>query len=217
MKPKVKRLIETYCTHYAMLQGCSPDMIAAFDAVANCYRNGGKLLLCGNGGSAADADHIVGELMNKFMLRRPIPEPIAKILQEYDNGEYLAHNLQQSLPAISLVTSDALITAVANDIGADMVFAQQVYGYGKPGDVLWVLSTSGNSINVVNAVKVANACGLITIGFTGKDGGVLKSLCDIMVRVPESLACKVQELHLPAYHMICAMLEEEFFGSSTIE
>ena len=170
------------------------------------FRNGGKLLICGNGGSAADSDHIVGELMKGFKKQRPVPADMREKL-----GEDLADHLQGALPAISLAGHAALSTAFLNDVAPDMVFAQQVYGYGNENDVLLAITTSGNSGNVLHAVKVAQAKNMKTIGLTGPKGGKLKEAADTCICVPGSCTADIQELHLPVYHALCAMLEERFF------
>jgi len=207
---RIEQLISTY----PELDICAADIAAVFNILRDCYRNGGKLLTCGNGGSAADAEHIVGELMKGYLLKRPIPEEmrlkLASISQQ--DGDYLANQLQDALPAISLVSQTSLLSAIANDTAADMVYAQQVYAYGREGDVLIGLSTSGNSRNVIYAMQVARAMGLHTIGLTGPTGGVLKPLCDICICVPGESTPVIQERHLPIFHVLCAMLEEEFFA-----
>jgi D-sedoheptulose 7-phosphate isomerase len=184
--------------------------------VIDCYKNGGKLLVCGNGGSAADCEHIVGELMKGFVLRRELsPEQQSIISGSFPaDSEYLISNLQQGLPAISLVSHTALMTAFANDQSADLCFAQQVLGYGKQGDVLLAISTSGNSKNILYAAKIAKVIGIKVIALTGKTGGGLKDVCDVLVNVPETETYKVQELHLPFYHALCLAVEEYFFGES---
>lgn len=214
MRTSLKRLYQEFFDQFPELSVCSSEISGAFEAICTCYRAGGKLLVCGNGGSASDAEHIVGELMNKFAIRRPAPAEMHERLNESGakNADYLFSKLEQGLAAISLVSQTSLMTAIINDIGADMVFAQQVYGYGKAGDVLLALSTSGNSPNVVNAVNVARAVGMSTIVFTGEDGGIMKDMCDFTIRVPEKITCRVQQLHLPVYHLLCSMVEEEFFG-----
>lgn len=183
-------------------------------AIIISYENGGKLLACGNGGSCADADHIVGELMKSFEGKRPLNLGLKEKLAEIggERGIYLAESLQQGLPAISLTAQTALTTAVANDIDAEVIFAQQVTGYGNVGDILIGMSTSGNSQNVIDAILVAKAKGLVTIGLTGYAGGKMKDICDILINVPERRTAYVQELHLPVYHTLCLMIEEHFFG-----
>lgn len=214
MKNAVKKLFDDTLQQYPLLIQCTADIASAFEAVCSCYNGGGKLLVCGNGGSASDAEHIVGELMKKFCIKRPALDEFKRKLSllGIGNADYLFNNLERGLPAISLVSQTSLITALINDIGQDMVFAQQVFGYGKRGDVLIALSTSGNSPNVVNAVSVAKALDMVTIGFTGQGGGKMKKLCDVCICVPEATTHKIQELHLPVYHLLCLMIEQEFFG-----
>ena len=197
---------------YPELGACESQIEQAGEEWISCFRSGGKLLLCGNGGSAADAEHIVGELMKGFQKRRPLPEDARRRLESLYPGERLAEGLQGALPAIALGAHTALGTAYSNDVSADMVFAQQVWGYGKPGDALLALSTSGNSRNVVNAVKVARAAGVRTVGIGGGTGGALKSLCDVYVLLPESETYLVQELTLPVYHALCRIAEEYFWS-----
>jgi D-sedoheptulose 7-phosphate isomerase len=199
---------------YTELAECREDIQKAYDVMRQCFTDGGKLLFCGNGGSASDCEHIVGELMKGFMSRRPITSDMRQKLMVFgeDEGRYLSDHLQGALPAISLVSHTALMTAYANDVAADMMFAQQVFGYGKPGDVLVGLSTSGNSVNVIRAIQVARTLGLTTVGLTGKSGGRMVNLCDVTIRVPWDSTPDVQERHLPIYHTLCIMLEEAFFG-----
>jgi D-sedoheptulose 7-phosphate isomerase len=207
--------MEKMIDKYPELNSCKESMEQSFRLMKKCYASGGKILLCGNGGSAADCEHIVGELMKGFMSKRPVkPEMRNKLSQFGDtDSEYLAQHLQGALPAISLVSHSALMTAYANDVAADMVFAQQVFGYGKPEDVLIGISTSGNSNNIVRAIQIAKAMGIGTIGLTGRTGGRMYDLCDVTIRVPWNSTPDVQERHLPIYHALCIMLEEEFFGS----
>lgn len=207
---KLDQLIATYPDLYI----CASEIQAAFDILRNCYHSGGKVLVCGNGGSAADAEHIVGELMKGYLLRRPVGEDMLAKLEAVDpqNGRYLASRLQGALPVISLVSQSSLLSAIANDISADMAFAQQVYGYGCPGDTLIGLSTSGNACNVIHAMQVARALGLHTIALTGPTGGALRSLSQVCICVPGENTPAIQERHLPVYHVLCAMLEEEFFA-----
>lgn len=211
----VENHMQQLVARYPDLEICTPDIIAAFQLCAEAFHTGRKMLLCGNGGSASDCDHIAGELMKGFLSRRPVPLSFrGSLIQEWDEkeGDYLANHLQQALPAISLTNHAALITAYANDVEPEMIFAQQVYGYGKKGDVLLALSTSGNSANVLRAVQTARAIGMRTIGLTGKQGGRLKELCDVTIRVPWERTPDIQERHLPIYHILCTMLEREFFG-----
>ena len=177
----------------------------AYRLLEECYEKGGKLLVCGNGGSAADSDHIVGELMKGFYKQRMLPTEERKRFGE--QGE----KLQGALPAIALTQHGALSTAFLNDVDPAMVFAQQVYGYGQGGDVFLGLSTSGNSANVVLAAKVAAVKGMKVITMTGRNGGKLKELSDVCMIVPAQVTADIQEYHLPVYHTLCAMLEEHFF------
>ncbi len=199
---------------YPGLDVCAADIEAAYNVLRDCYQRGGKILTCGNGGSAADAEHIVGELMKGYLLKRPVPEETRAKLRATnpEDGDYLADHLQGGLPAISLVSQTSLLSAIANDTAADMIYAQQVYAYGRGGDALIGISTSGNSTNVLRAIQVARALGLRTIGLTGRTGGKLKPLCDVCIRVPANDTTLVQERHLPIFHVLCAMLEEEFFS-----
>ena len=191
---------------------CRSALEAAFEALKSCFQAGNKLLICGNGGSAADTEHIVGELMKGFRSRRPLPEAdVSKLRTLYgSDGEEIARQLQGALPAISLVSQISLATAVTNDVSADMVFAQAVFGYGKPGDALIAISTSGNAANVINAVKVARALDLKTIALTG-EGGALKELVEISISAPGVDTARIQELHMALYHSLCAALEAELF------
>lgn len=195
--------------NYPELSVCKDDILSAFEIMQNCYAKGGLIMACGNGGSAADAGHIVGELMKGFKLKRPLTaaqrEALTKAFPE--QGDFFADNLQRAIPAISLSDHTALTSAFINDIAPEMVFAQQVFGYGKAGDVLIGLSTSGNSQNVVNACRVASAFGIKTIGMTGTSGGEMHTVCDVTIRVPAPETYRIQEYHLPIYHTLCAMLE----------
>lgn len=188
---------------YPQLNICEKDIENALLLMVDTYKKGGKILACGNGGSAADADHIVGELMKGFLKARKVTDE--RIPQE------LREKLQGALPAISLSAHASLMTATINDNDADMVFAQQVYGFAKTDDLLIAISTSGNSKNVVNAVKVAKALGVKVIALTGETGGVLNGLADITICAPSTETYKIQEYHLPIYHYLCAKVEEEFF------
>lgn len=197
----LKRMIE----RYPALEPVSGEVRSAYEILYGSYRQEGKLLVCGNGGSASDAEHIVGELMKGFYRQRSLSRDEKEIFGE------LGDNLQGALPAIALTGHPALSTAFMNDVDPKMVFAQQVYGYGRAGDVLMALTTSGNSRNVLNAARVARAKGMKVIGLTGRDGGSLKELCDVCIIVPGQATADIQEYHLPVYHTICAMLEESFF------
>ena len=212
-------IIEDLLRRHPALEVCRGDIVAACGAVINSYEEGGKVLTCGNGGSAADADHIVGELMKSFEGRRPVDESLWRDLVEVDpsRGAYLAEKLQTGLPAISLNAHTALITAVANDIDAALIFAQQVAAYGREEDILIALTTSGNSRNVVDAAITAKAMGMTVVGMTGEGGGKLKEFSDILIAVPARRTAEVQEYHLPVYHAICKAVEEAFFGTMNDE
>jgi phosphoheptose isomerase len=207
---RIEQLIDTYPD----LDSCAPDIEAAFQILKTCYRNGGKLLTCGNGGSAADAEHIVGELMKGYLLKRPVPDEMRArlVAASPQDGDYLARQLQGGLSAISLVSQTSLLSAIANDTAADMVYAQQVYAYGREGDAIIGISTSGNARNVIHAMQVARTLGMHTVGLTGPAGGALKPLCDVCTCVPAGSTPEIQERHLPIFHVLCAMLEEEFFA-----
>jgi phosphoheptose isomerase len=200
---------------YPDLAETVPAIEAAQAALEATYSSRGKLLVCGNGGSAADSEHIVGELMKGYVLKRPVPSPLRARLQVLfpGQGEYLADHLQGALPAISLVSQVSLVTAFANDVAADMIFAQQVYGYGAAGDSLIGLSTSGNSANVLHALRIGRALSLHTIGFSGRSGGAMQDVCDVLIRVPWDQTADIQERHQAIYHCLCAALEERFFAS----
>jgi D-sedoheptulose 7-phosphate isomerase len=212
-KTKMPTSLEHFIQKYPDLTPCRPDIQSAIDLLVDCYRKGGKLLLCGNGGSAADCEHIVGELMKGFLRRRPLSAEMRRTLVDAfpEEGGYLADHLQGALPAISLVSHTSLMTAFANDVASDMVFAQQVYGYGRPGDVVMGISTSGNSKNVVHALQVGRALGLKTLGLTGESDGKMKDLCDVAICVPWSRVDAIQERHLAVYHVLCAAVEDVFF------
>jgi phosphoheptose isomerase len=191
---------------------------AAFDLLRVAFADGHKVLTCGNGGSAADAGHIVGELMKSMSRRRPLPgdETAAfGIVPSAEQRDYLVAHLERALPVIDLGSHQALLSAIGNDTAGDMGFAQQVVGYGRPGDVLWGLSTSGRSRNVVLAAATARARGLSVLAFTGSSTSPLSDLADVSVRVPATSTPQVQELHLPIYHALCEMLEVFFFSPAT--
>lgn len=202
---KVLSHLERLISRYPILAPLKEDILKAYQQMQAAYQNHGKLLVCGNGGSAADAEHIVGELMKGFYKKRPL-DP--KEQKQY--GEAAIH-LQGALPAIALTQHSALSTAFSNDVSPDMIFAQQVYGYGEAKDIFLGISTSGNSKNVVCAAKTAKAKGMQTISLTGSSGGALKEISDICIAVPANLTPDIQELHLPIYHALCAMLEEHFY------
>ena len=208
------KYLEELVERYPVLDAVKDDVRKAYELLEACYEQGGKLLIAGNGGSCADAEHIVGELMKGFVKRREVSDSFAECLRSADEvrGAELAKKLQGGLPAIALTGHAGLSTAYLNDVDGDLIFAQQTYGYGRPGDVLIGISTSGNAKNVMYAMTVAKALGMKTIGLTGKDGGALKREADVSVVVPETETFKIQELHLPIYHALCLMLEEHFFN-----
>ena len=206
--------VDSLISRYPELAVCQNDIIGAYKILESAYANGRKLLVCGNGGSAADSEHVVGELMKEFKLKRKVFANQADAMKAIDPemGGYLADNLQGALPAIALTGHSALSTAFMNDSESVLVFAQQVNGYGKAGDVLLGISTSGNSKNVIYAAITAKARGLKVIGLTGEKESRLSKLADCCIQVPETETYKVQEMHLPVYHCLCMMLEEKFFG-----
>ena len=209
-----KLLLDELIIRYPQLLPVGDKIFKAANCLITCYQHGMKVLVCGNGGSSSDSDHIVGELMKSFENKRPIEESLKDKLTIVagERGKYLAEKLQQGLPAISLTVHSALITAVANDTDPDLVFAQQVAGYGTPGDVLIGISSSGNSQNILDAIITAKAKGMVVIGLTGETGGKMKPYCDILINVPEQRTSFVQELHLPVYHTLCLMVENTIFG-----
>ena len=200
-----KVIYEELLERYPVLECCKEEIYVAYKLMRECYCSGGKVFACGNGGSAADADHIVGELMKGFLLGRKIDTPAVN-----GDDEILTH-LQGALPAVSLSAHSALLTAFANDLEFDYAYAQQVYGLGKKGDVLIALSTSGNSASIVNAVRAAGAKDIISLGITGSKESKLSESCTVCIRLPETETFKIQELTLPVYHCLCAMLEADFF------
>ena len=208
-----QRLLSLF-DRYPALQTCERDLVAAFDLLAAAFRNGNKLLVCGNGGSAADSEHIVAELMKGFLRRRPIAAADAAKLEAAAGaaGKTIANRLQGTLAAISLPSQMSLLTATANDGDYDLTFAQQVYGLGRAGDVLLAISTSGKSPNVCNAAIVAKAFGLKSIALTGKSGGDLAPLTNIAIKGPSDNVAEIQELHLPLYHWLSTELEATFFA-----
>jgi D-sedoheptulose 7-phosphate isomerase len=207
------RHLEDLVARYPVLKDSAQAVESAYFAVVDCYHRGGTVLACGNGGSSADADHIVGELMKGFLKKRPLPEDLQAALRTADAelGDVLARKLQAALPAIDLSAQSALATAFANDVDGSLSYAQQVLGYGRPGDVLIGISTSGNASNVLAAFVAAKARGVRTIGLTGASGGRMKDRSDLWIPVPASSTPEVQELHLPVYHCLCAMVEEHFY------
>lgn len=214
LEERLYKHINTLIERYPKLEGARQSIIDAYLIMEECYENGGKLLIAGNGGSAADSDHIAGELMKRFKIQRPVCDEYAQRLMEIDSerGTELAKNLECSLMAIPLVAHEALSTAYINDVDGYGVFAQQLFGFGRKGDVFLGISTSGNSKNIMNATVVARASGIKVIGLTGANGGELAMVADAAVKVPETETYMIQELHLPIYHCWCLMLEDRFFG-----
>lgn len=206
MKETTRYILDELLVRYPSLEGCRSSILAALEMLIATYQSGGKVLVCGNGGSASDAEHIVGELLKKFKRHRDIPADVAAKLRPE-----LVAKLEGSLPAVSLVSMSGIITAFANDVAWETAFAQQVLGLAKPGDVLIALSTSGNSANCVAAAEVMKAVGGKTIAFTGEKESRLSEICDASIRVPETETYRIQELHLPVYHALCAAVEEELF------
>jgi D-sedoheptulose 7-phosphate isomerase len=206
-------MIQELITRYPVLSVCRNDIQAAIDTMIRCYEHGGKVLLCGNGGSCADSDHIVGELMKGFLKKRPLSDAqkAAMKARSATLDDSLLNALQCGLPAISLPSLTALNTAFCNDADPELIYAQAVLALAKPGDVLIAISTSGNAKNVFAAVQVAKGLGVTVIGLTGNTGGKLKQYADIAVCVPETETFKIQELHLPVYHTVCAAVEAHFF------
>lgn len=214
MKSKSHFYIEHLVERYPKLEQIKTVLDQAIEVLIKSIKEQGTILICGNGGSAADSDHIVGELMKGFILKRQISSELVNTLKnDYPNDfEYLYDNLQYGIRSISLMSHNALVSAFSNDKAPDLIFAQQVLGYGKSGDVLLAISTSGNSKNVIHAAQVARAIGIKVIALTGNSGGKLSLLSDILINVPEIETYKIQEFHLPVYHTICLALENEFFG-----
>lgn len=211
---KLVKHVDLLIKRYPQLEGIRNEIVKAYLIMEECYEHGGKLLIAGNGGSAADAEHIAGELMKRFKILRPVSKEYAQRLKNVDpeRGAALAKNLECSLMAIPLVAHEALTTAYINDVDGLGVFAQQLFGYGRKGDVFLGISTSGNSKNIMNATVVARASEIKVIGLTGAKGGELSEVADVAVKVPETETYMIQELHLPIYHCWCLMLEDKFFG-----
>ena len=215
LEQRLMKQVDLLIKRYPTLEVCREDIINGYLIMEQAYVDGHKLLIAGNGGSAADSEHIAGELMKRFKSPRKISKEFAEKLCRIDSmrGPLLAQNLECSLTAIPLVAHEALTTAYINDVDGLGVFAQQLFGYGREGDVFLGISTSGNSQNIMNAVVVAKAMGIKVIGLTGKEGGELALSADVSVKVPETETFMIQELHLPVYHCWCSMLEEFFFNN----
>lgn len=211
---RLMRHIDLLVERYPSLESAKNDIVAAYLLLEESYENGGKLLVAGNGGSAADAEHIVGELMKGFKLSRKPETDFAErlVAENQELGSVLAENLQGALPAIALDGHPALSTAYMNDCEPLLCFAQQVNGYGKSGDVFLGISTSGNSKNVLYAATTAHAKGMKVIGLTGAKDSKLKDMSDVYIKAPQTETYMIQELHLPIYHCLCLMLEDRFFA-----
>lgn len=214
LEPRLQKHVDLLIQRYPQLECIKDPFIDAYLIMEEAYATGHKLLIAGNGGSAADSEHIAGELMKRFKIMRPVEKSYAEKLCAIDpvRGPQLAWNLERSLMAIPLVAHEALTTAYINDVDGLGVFAQQLLGYGREGDVFLGISTSGNSKNIMNATVVARASGIKVIGLTGAKGGELASVADAVVKAPETETYIIQELHLPIYHCWCLMLEDKFFG-----
>lgn len=210
-----QKILDELIERYPVLSVCKNDIWQAYMYVSDSFMRGGKLLVAGNGGSAADAEHIVGELMKGFSKRRNLDHDMKNKIKAIDPelGESLCSNLQGALPAIALTGHVALSTACANDLDSAAGFAQQVFGYGNEKDIFMGITTSGNSRNILNAIVIAKAKGLKTVILTGGDGGQAGRMAELSIIVPATETYKVQELHLPIYHALCLMLEEHFFES----
>ncbi|MCI6890814.1 MAG: SIS domain-containing protein [Treponema sp.] len=207
------KYIDQLISRYPALSVCKADLEAAATILIKCFEDGGKLLIAGNGGSCADSDHISGELLKSFCKKRTPSSDLINSLKAIDEetGAYLADKLQGSLPVIALTNNTALMTASLNDVDGNVMFAQQVNGYGKKGDIFLGISTSGNSKDIIYPTVLAKAKGLTTIALTGKNGGKLKGLADISIVVPQQETFMIQELHLPVYHALCLEVEEYFW------
>lgn len=214
IEERLVKHLDLLVERYPKLSVVRESIEAAYLLLEECYENDKKLLIAGNGGSAADAEHIAGELMKRFKISRSVSEEFSNKLQEIDSerGKELSKNLECGLMAIPLVAHEALSTAYINDVDGLGVFAQQLFGFGRKGDVFLAISTSGNSKNVINATVVARALGIKVIGLTGENGGELSKVSDVVIKVPETETYMIQELHLPVYHCLCLMLEDHFFG-----
>lgn len=210
MKETTKHILDRYSNTHVFIHLMQECILEAANEIIACYKNGGKLLICGNGGSNADADHIAGELIKGFVKQRRIDKKIAEKIENFGAREMI-DKLQGSLPVINLGAHTSLITAVANDIGAEMIFAQQVMGYGKKGDLLIGITTSGNSEDVIYAGIVARAKEMHTILLTGGDGGKAKGVFEVSLAVPETTTADIQDMHSVIYHALCMMIENEFW------
>ena len=212
MKTKTHDIVQTLVTRYPALAPLAGTLVAATEALCACHARNGLILTCGNGGSASDASHITGELLKGFCHPRP-PTPLQlSALGKQLGDEALAAKFQQGMRAVNLCESSAILTATINDLAPELIYAQPVFALGRAGDILIGLSTSGNALNVTRAFQAARAVGVRTIGFTGAKPGRMDPSCDLLFKVPETETYKIQELHLPLYHALCAMAESEIYG-----
>jgi len=213
LKPGTNAILHTYCKKSPTIPAMQEPLRECVELLTKCFQKGGQLLICGNGGSCADADHIVGELVKSFRIPRPLnAELSAALLKQKEQGILLTEHLQAGLPAINLGAHSALYTAMQNDVGGEFAFAQQTAAYGRKGDVLLGISTSGNSINVRYAGAVARAKGMKTLGLTGRGGGEMAKEFDLVLRAEADSTEDVQDLHSVIYHAVCAAVEFQFWG-----
>lgn len=214
LESRLNKHITLLMQRYPALKEIEEQIIDAYLLIQHCYEQGGKLLVAGNGGSAADSEHIVGELMKCFKRPRPIDPKLAARMKEIDptRGAEMEKHLETCLTALSLTSHESSITAFINDVSSVDVYAQQLLGYAKAGDVFLCISTSGNSENMLHAAIAAQALGVKVVGLTGQTGGMLAAFCDVAVKAPETETYMIQEYHLPIYHCWCLMLEDYFFG-----
>ncbi len=215
---KRKILLDNLIGKYPELSELRDSIDKVSGIIIKCYTAGGKLLICGNGGSSSDSCHLAGELMKSFERKRPLDVSFKERLADISasRGKYLAEKLEHGLPAISLSAHTSLITAICNDIDPQLIFAQQIMGYGEEKDVLLAISTSGNSKNIIDACITARAMNITVVGITGRSGGEMKEYCNILINVPREQTASVQELQLPVYHAICRIVEEYFYGEEKI-
>lgn len=211
--PHSQEILDGLIIRYPVLAGCRKSISDAFEMLSACLKDGKKLVLCGNGGSCADCDHMAGELLKGFCKSRPLQETEKEILRQMDSerGGMLADKLQKGLAVVNLCANTAAMTAVANDIDAELIFAQQLMGLGSEGDVLVCICPKGRAENIWNAIAAARLRKMKVLGLTAQDGGTIGALCDVLVAAPEKEVYRTQELHLPIYHTLCLMLEEAFF------
>lgn len=213
---KVLQILSDLIVRYPMLKSCEAEILDSFNLIYESYRLNGTLICAGNGGSSADCDHITGELLKSFKIKRSICDDFNNDFKQAfpEDFDKITSSLEGALPAISLPSMSCVTSAFANDVDSSMVFAQLIYGLGNQNDVFLAISTSGNSANIVNAIKVAKVKKIKTIGLTGVTGGECVKYCDVCIKVPEEETYKIQELHLPIYHALCSMLEIAFFDNN---